>query len=382
MKEVTQTIPAVKSTVSKTTHVITFVDGVVITLEGSNTVATRKAAYLKAIASIPVPTPVPTPTYDYSKTYRYGLVTHAYKMGLAKPGFVSSFPDQKGGSALTYSGSDTPTLGLPYITNDGLLFLQNQKNVFYVANIKGDGNHPDINNAVYPREVWMVLYKPDYFMFEKFLDGDFYMGDLGSSTADIRFTNDGTVPTFTNMKIPVNQLSIWRIRLTALSNSSITNMVNVDFWLNGVKQSSNGQVQTWFRKFYCASLGTDTNNEYFGVAELFHTPVLTDVQAAQITTELQAEYKPLNLPIATDLSYTSQNGNVTVSYKYSGSIAEGKPATIRWVNMAKGPESSVYMPQYDGKWTIPAINSCRAEITVYDAQGGYFDIPSTKYFQF
>jgi len=43
-----ETIPPISSTVSKTTHVITYSDGIVITLVGSNTVAIRKAAYLKA----------------------------------------------------------------------------------------------------------------------------------------------------------------------------------------------------------------------------------------------------------------------------------------------------------------------------------------------
>ncbi len=214
------------------------------------------------LQDMPVTPPV-TPINDYTKNIRYQLATHAYKMGLAKPGFVQSFPDQKGGPALAYIGSSAPTLGLPYVTKDGLLFIQNQKDIRYVANIKGDGDHTD-------------------------------------------------------------------------------------------------------------------NNEYVGFAEIFHTPVLTDAQASQVTTELQGEYKALNLPIATDLTYTVSGGNVTVSYKCAILVASAK---IRWVNIPSGPESSVYLPQYDGKWTIPAVNPCRAEITVYDNAGNYFDIPSTKYFK-
>ena len=37
-----------------------------------------------------------------------------------------------------------------------------------------------------------------------------------------------------------------------------------------------------------------------------------------------------------------------------------------------------YKIEYDGKFTIPAPFSGRAEVTVYDTNGNYFDIPSTK----
>lgn len=47
------TIPSVKSTVSTTTHVITFTDGIKVTIVGSNTIATRKKAYEAYIASHP-----------------------------------------------------------------------------------------------------------------------------------------------------------------------------------------------------------------------------------------------------------------------------------------------------------------------------------------
>lgn len=47
------TIPLVKSTVSTTTHQITFADGIKVTIVGSNTIATRKKAYEAYIASHP-----------------------------------------------------------------------------------------------------------------------------------------------------------------------------------------------------------------------------------------------------------------------------------------------------------------------------------------
>lgn len=56
-------IPAIKTTVSKTTHVITYTDGIVINLTGSNTIATRKAAYEKAYAlANPVAPPIIPPS--------------------------------------------------------------------------------------------------------------------------------------------------------------------------------------------------------------------------------------------------------------------------------------------------------------------------------
>lgn len=50
-------IPAVKSTKVVTTSTITFVDGVIVTIVGSNTIATRKAAYEAYIKAHP-PKPI------------------------------------------------------------------------------------------------------------------------------------------------------------------------------------------------------------------------------------------------------------------------------------------------------------------------------------
>lgn len=47
------TIPKVTSTVSVVTSTIKFADGIVITIIGSNTIATRKAAYEAYIKSHP-----------------------------------------------------------------------------------------------------------------------------------------------------------------------------------------------------------------------------------------------------------------------------------------------------------------------------------------
>lgn len=321
-----------------------------------------------------------TPAYD--KTFRYSKATYAYYFKTLKAGTYQSIPAAKGGISLDYKGAVKPTLGLPYITKEGLLFLQNQTNVRYIANIKGDGDHTDIKNAVYPREVWIAMYKPDYFVWEQFCNGDFYMGDLGAANNGVRFTNDPTIPIF-NAKIPVNQYSVWRVRLTATPSSPTTNNVNVELWINGIKQPSNGQVQTWFRKYYCVALGTDTNNEHVGFAEIFHTPVLSDADADKITTEMLAEYGANTLPYASNVVVVNDGKNQTVTYKYNGNAPQGS-VQVRWIDFnGKGPEGSTFRPEFDGKITIPtsAIKEGAVWVTVVDKDGLSFGIPSAKNFK-
>lgn len=73
-------IPAIKSTKSETTHVITYVDGIVITLSGSNTIATRKAAYEKAYLSAHPPVEPKPPVEEPSD---YIKISHAEFCGLS-----------------------------------------------------------------------------------------------------------------------------------------------------------------------------------------------------------------------------------------------------------------------------------------------------------
>lgn len=115
-----QTIPPITSTVSKTTHVITYSDGIVITLTGSNTVAIRKAAYLKAKADqvvIPPVSDVKTITYiEYANLSnvsdkKYKVIPGIYKQGAYHENLVNVDFDLTGvivqdlnNSALTIAG--------------------------------------------------------------------------------------------------------------------------------------------------------------------------------------------------------------------------------------------------------------------------------------
>lgn len=113
-----QTIPPISSTVSKTTHVITYSDGVVITLIGSNTVAIRKAAYLKAKDEVKPPvSDVKTITYiEYANLSnvsdkKYKVIPGIYKQGAYHENLVNVDFDLTGvivqdlnNSALTIAG--------------------------------------------------------------------------------------------------------------------------------------------------------------------------------------------------------------------------------------------------------------------------------------
>lgn len=113
-----QTIPPISSTVSKTTHVITYSDGVVITLVGSNTVAIRKAAYLKAKGEVKPPvSDVKTITYiEYANLSnvsdkKYKVIPGVYKQGAYHENLVNVDFDLTGvvvqdlnNSALTIAG--------------------------------------------------------------------------------------------------------------------------------------------------------------------------------------------------------------------------------------------------------------------------------------
>ena len=308
--------------------------------------------------------------YDYTQTYRYSMAKNAYKFGLLPAGVVNTIPPAKGNTPMNYIGTPNPTLGMPYITKDGLLFIQNQANVRYSADI--------LNAPGYPTEIWFVWYKPDYFMWEKYFEEPFYAGDMGGANG-FRFTNDNSDDhQFAKSVQPVNRAAIYRIRATQINNK--TDYINVELWIDGVKQTNKVAVTAWYRKYFTLEVGAETNNAYVGWAEIFNTPVLTDDQALRVTQELQAEYKPFNLPIATDLRYTVDKAkNLTVSYKYNGKLTKGRVKT-KWVDMKGGPAKSMYRPEYDNKLTVPANFRGRVEITVSDIKGNYFGIPSTKYF--
>src|SRR6186713_1457819 len=106
-----QVIPAVKSTVSTTTHIVTFVDGTVVPIVGSNTIATRREAYLKAVK--------PPITTDYKSFFdNVAIFSNAINRDgkPAKNGdFVKSIP--YGNNSLYASSLDVPRTEIMKYTN-------------------------------------------------------------------------------------------------------------------------------------------------------------------------------------------------------------------------------------------------------------------------
>jgi len=304
----------------------------------------------------------PIPITDYSKTFRYSKAENAWKFSLFKPGIYKSFAPAKGSVNLDYYqwANPTPLLGMPRITNEGLLFFNNQKNTLFMADIS--------DKPKYPFEMWYVWHKPDYFINEKMIEEPCYTGENGTPVG-VRLTNEDKPQfQFNKAVYPVNRPFIYRLRLT----ENPKGVANVELWIDGVKQTNSVQVQTWYRNHFTIGAGVNTNNSYIGWAEVFNTPVLSDTDGDKVTAELKSEYKPFDLPIATDITYTKSASGITVSFK------PNIPAKIKWVDMSKGIELATYAVALQDKLTVPSNFIGRAEVTVVDAQGRYFDIPSTK----
>lgn len=320
-------------------------------------------------------------TTPITSTVRYSLAQHMYKMNAS--GFtigqpVLSISDLKGKLPLPYTGPANPVLtGKPPIyTKEGVLFFQNQANTHYSAKSSAI--------APYPMEIWMVILKPNYFMFEAFCGGygGLYFADLGSASP-IRLTNDNDAAhMFQNSVIPVNQFFSIRFRLTSNGNNV---PVNVEMWINGVKQTNSVQVLTWFSNQWNISIGTDTNNNYCGFAEYLYFPVLTDAQAAQVEAELQSEYQlgqPIQLPYADQLQLTVAGGSTSVTYKFNNVLGFDEDTTkrvVRWIAWGNnGVTNATYLPQYNGLLTIPIALKGRVEITCFDVKGNYYSMASSK----
>lgn len=331
-----------------------------------------------AVVVPPVITP-PTQVTPYQKTVRYGLANNAYKLnqyGFTAEQPIQSIPDLKGKNDLLYVGVPKPLLtgSAPHYKKEGVVFMQNETGVKYAASLPG--------GAPYPRELWAVLYKPNYFMFEKFMEDDPYVGELGPAT--LRTTNDNKDGFWfnQNVNIPVNQFFVLRLRITAQPKN--TSYTNIEAWINGVKLTSSVPVQSWYRSYNVLAFGADTNNEFVGWAEFLNMPVLTDAQAAQVQAELAAEYVNPKLPYADNIQFNYANGNKTAAYTFVDptGLKEGQKALIRWVNwpVNGGVTNGTYLTQYDGQWTVPANFAGRAEITVYNSAGVYCSMPQSKSF--
>lgn len=333
--------------------------------------------------STPPPAVVVPPvqvTPAYNKTIRYGLAAAAYRFKDQQPGIAKTIPPAKGNVPMTYSGDTNAPLGVPAITKDGLLFIQNQANTPYSAMI---GNSP-----MYPRESWMVLEKPPYFMFEKLVESPFYIGDLGNPKG-IRFTSDDTNVTnwnwFPNAVWPVNQPFVFRTRLTTIPGK--TDYVTVEFWINNVKQTAVVPIKTWYRSNWSMGIGTDTNNEYIGWYEWFDTNrALTDAEALSCYNEIVAEYGVATMPYADNIQFSVINGQRTASYRFNtpqGFAEDTTKRIVKWVNMPNGsPTNTSYNNSYVKNEITVADNFIgRVEITVFDVKGNWFSIPASAAWQ-
>lgn len=308
--------------------------------------------YIKAaMTNVPPVSPTNPIITPYQKTLRYQQATNAWKVSDCPVGVCKSIPAAKGGVDMVYNGVANPSLEMPYVTKEGLLVMLNQAGIKYTANIQGSMSINDPKDARYSRERHLVMFKPNYFNFEEYCVDDFGFGDLGNNQS-VRCTNaNDPAHMFANAVTPVDTYSYFRFRLTAISGN--TSEVNVELWINGIKQTNTQQVKTWYRKNYAAVLGVDTNNSHVAWAEVFDTPVLTDAVAAQIASEVIGEYnigKPLIAAYPTNLSTSVAGGKRTVKYTGSGTP---KIQWVTWLNN-NGPTESAYLTQYDNQLTVPA----------------------------
>jgi hypothetical protein len=354
------------------------------TLHNNNTAAelARHGNVLNSLLSdIPVavaPPLVAPSTYDYTKTFRYTPMTYGWKFSLNPVGPVTApLVAAKGGVSMLNTSNSNLTLGPLEVTKDGLLAIKNQLGCRATAMIKGSGQQPDVKNAVYPRTVWMVQFKPNYFMSEKQMEDDFY-GATQQGNTGVRFTNDNDAAhTFVNAIFPVDGYSLWQYNLTTIPGN--TDKVNIDLWINGVQQTNSVAVQTYYRKFYCCSVGTgESNSDHYGVAEVFHTGILDAPTNLKITNEILAEYgigKPFPLPFATNVVVNKVNGNYVVSF--TPNMAIDPNATVyQWIDWnGQGPAGAKYRPDLSGP-SVPANFSGGVQVTVHNLQGVYFGIPA------
>lgn len=345
----------------------------------------RFAKLLNDAAAVPAdsvtPPPVvvvPTSTYDYTKTARYPFINYSWKFSLNPVGpVIAPLAAAKGGVPMLNTSNANLTLGPLEVTKDGLLWIQNQLGTRATAMIKGNGQQPNVANSVYPRTVWVVEFKPNYFMAEKQMEDDFYSA-TELSALGVRLTNDNDAAhTFVNSSFPFDGYSLFQYNLTAIPGN--TDKVNVDLWINGVQQTNSVAVQTYYRKFYCCSLGTgSSNSDHYGVAEVFHTNILDAPTNLKITNEILAEYgigKPFPFPFATNVVVNRVNGNFVVSF--TPNMAIDPNATIyQWIDWnGQGPAGAKYRTDLSGP-TVPATFSGAVQITVKNLQGVYFGIPA------
>lgn len=335
----------------------------------------------------PVVVPPPVTTTPYQQTVRYGLALNAYKInqsGFTVGSPVNKIPDQKSKNDMIYAGSNPPILSgtLPVYTKEGLIFLENEANVNYQSQIS--------NSPPYPQELWMVMAKPDFFIFESWQNiwNVQYLGDLGSATNGIRVrvgadNSSDNAWNFTNAVIPTQQFFVLRLRLTAVAGNKTR--TNAELWVNGVKVIQPVQMTSAFNPVNILAIGSTTNNEYVGWAEYINMPPITDAQATQVYAEMNAEYnfgQTIQLPFADNIQFATTGNTTAVGYRFNNPLGFPEDVSKRKIRYVVGGSNGIsnatYNHAYDNVLTIPMTSNFRIEITVYDTQGNYFSIPSSK----
>lgn len=374
-------IPAVKSKVKKTITTVTFVDGVVVELVGSDTIATRKAAYLKAKPPVVIP-PVVT-TSPYKSSFRLSKAFAAFnpkEQGFKDGENVGVVKDFVGGNDLKFNGRPTLSLsgvgGSKYIDGAGI-FLQNEDNSPYSAPVK--------LKATYPVEQIFVFIKYPYFLCESFLkfSGNYcYGGDIYENA--MRVDSDGLNRGGVNdwelqgAKWPLNEYFTLRSVHTLPAGAK---KANVDWYINNIKIPVDAQKMYWIAQNSTIGFGSETNGEYMGVQEyLFFDRLLTTEEASKIQSEIMSAYPKPNNPIVNNIRFSVADGKRKVDYDFFSPLGLKEDITKRIVKVVEMPNNSptnCFYNQYKDL-TFPTGFFGRVEITVFDTAGNRSILPGSK----
>jgi len=313
-----QTIPAVKSTVSTTTHIITFVDGVVVPLVGSNTIKTRAAAYLKAVKP---PVVIPPVTTDYKSFFdRVALFTSALNRDgkPAKNGdFVTSI--SYGENSLKVSSLDVPRTETMKYTN-GYVNIDNE-NKFYLVSPERQIN--------WGSEVWFTGIDLSAFPYESYMNiYGMYLGEYGGN---LRSTNGNTPDAmFIGAKLPTYKP--FAVRMQYTTNKTLK------LWIDGVYYGEKNTYLTGTtgKNLTRFGIGTDTNNaKWFCSSVLQVNHVLTDDQANKAFAELSKVQ--FNYPFIKNVGVSIMNGTVTATGNYYSPTGAKEASRIyRWYSAGNG----------------------------------------------
>lgn len=326
---------------------------------------------------------------------------------------VVSFVDQIGNVPLSWVGEVDP----PRLSKAKPRFLNNLQGYTYLPN-ETDLRYRSASLGNYPAvcERWFVGVDSNYKMFEAYFKDTEYIGDRGSGGLRVRNGTEwpGDETHLTDLNTALNQVFLVRQRfynqtpnIPEAGSSNVDYLMNCELWVNGVKEPK--MLVTFRQSQYYLGIGADTNNSHWGVLGVFYkSGMLSDTDAAALTSELMATYKvgqPLDLPIAENVSI-QQNGTVfSLSYSFKGiggvqeNVAKRK---IKWAVAHFGISYVEYIPGTDNMMSFDSSKfplytkdaqtgenkvvyatqpdrGVRVEITVEDTLGRTFMIPQSVY---